>query len=168
MAFPWVVTFAPAWVTHLHPMLLTLVCVCLKLCLRLVDAAISTNHNWQSSVFFWWRLGTPNRPHYCLFTRWSCLYVQRWKITQSSMTITLPSALLVRLSSSTRPWSMVTQRNFPSSSWLLLLRPIAYALTVPFYFYCPGVCVHLWRGMELNHSGVQPCHGTLIVTLLPE
>lgn len=59
MAFPWVVTFAPAWVTHLHPMLLALVSVSLELCLRLVDAAISTNHNWQSSVFFCWRLGTP-------------------------------------------------------------------------------------------------------------
>jgi len=140
MAFPWVVTFAPAWVTHLHPMLLTLVCVCLKLCLRLVDAAISTNHNWQSSVFFWWRLGTPNRPHYCLFILMlSRLHVRivtlhRLRIASSTsfnVHLALVRKMVTLCASAMSNWCW----RLPANCWLLELMPCA-------------THSRLWRGFD--------------------
>lgn len=98
MAFPWVVTFAPAWVTHLHPMLLALVSVSLELCLRLVYTAISTNHNWQSSVFFCWRLGTPYG-HIIVFSSWCCP-----GSTWGSSRFIACGLLLPHLSMSISPW----------------------------------------------------------------
>jgi hypothetical protein len=120
-------------------MLLTFVCICLKLCLRLIYTAISTNHNWQSSVFFlkaWNSLW----PHYCLFILMlSRLHVRivtlhRLRIA-SSTSFDVHLALvrkMVTLCASAMPnrcWGL------PANCWLLELMPCA-------------THSRLWRGFD--------------------
>ena len=60
------------------------------------------------------------------------------------MTITLPSAFLVRLSTSTRLSTYGYSALLPGFILAVVtIRPIAYALPVPVYFLRPGGCVRL-------------------------